>query len=66
VEETANKWASRLQVDEGRLVVVSGNKGNTRYYRVRIIDLPNRAIAEKIAHELEQTHKLSGLWIGKQ
>jgi len=66
VEETANKWASRLQVDEGRLVVVSGNKGNTRYYRVRIIDLPNRAIAEKIAHQLEQTHKLSGLWIGKQ
>ncbi|MBE9538626.1 MAG: SPOR domain-containing protein [Proteobacteria bacterium] len=65
-EPVANSWAAKLKSDEGKVVVVSGDKGGTHYFRVRIIDLPNREIAEKIARQLEQAHNLPRLWIGKQ
>jgi cell division protein FtsN len=63
---TADSWASKLSVDAGRVAVVSGDKKGTLYYRVRVLDLPNKAIAGKIALQLEQTHHLSPRWVGKQ
>jgi cell division septation protein DedD len=63
---TANSWASKLSVDTGRVAVVSGENKGTLYYRVRVLDLPNKAIAGKIALQLEQTHNLPRLWVGKQ
>jgi cell division septation protein DedD len=63
-EATANSWASKLTTEKGKIAVVTGKKGNTLYFRVRIINLPSREIAEKIARELEQTHNLPRLWIG--
>ena len=42
-----------------------GKDGKT-FYRVRVIDLPNRDSAEKIARQLEIQYGLSKLWIGKQ
>lgn len=65
-EAAADSWASRIETTEGRIVVVSGDKGSTHYFRVRVIDLPSKAIAEKIAAQLEQVHNLPRLWIGKQ
>ncbi len=62
----AQSWASKLSTDKGKVAVVPGKKGSTSYFRVRIIDLPSREIAEKIARQLEQTHNLPPLWIGKQ
>jgi cell division septation protein DedD len=61
---TAKSWASKLTTDKGEIAVVDGKKGGKQYYRVRIINLPSREIAEKIARELEQTHNLPRLWIG--
>ena len=61
---TAKSWASKLTTDKGEIAVVDGKKDNKQYFRVRIINLPSREIAEKIAHELEQTHNLPRLWIG--
>jgi len=65
-EAIADSWASRIEPAHGKVVVASGNKGNTHYFRVRVIDLPSREIAEKIARQLEQAHNLPRLWIGKQ
>ncbi len=65
-EAVADSWASRLRTDDGEVAVVPGKKGDTHYFRVRVINLPNREIAEKIAHQLEQTYNLPRLWIGKQ
>lgn len=62
----AQSWASKLSTETGKVVVVPSEKGTTTYFRVRIINLPNREIAEKIADQLEQTHNLPPLWIGKQ
>jgi cell division septation protein DedD len=63
---TADSWASRLSVNAGRVAVIPGEKKGTLYYRVRVLDLPNKEIAGKIALQLEQTHHLSRLWVGKQ
>ena len=63
---TADSWASKLSVDAGRVAVISGEKKGTLYYRVRVLDLPSKEIAGKIALQLEQTHHLSRLWVGKQ
>jgi len=65
-EAMARSWASRLKVDTGRVIVMPGQKGTSHFYRVRVIDLPNREIAGKIALQLEQTYKLPRLWVGKQ
>ncbi len=65
-EADARTWVTKLQADEGKIVVVSGNKDGRQYFRVRVVDLPNREIAEKIARQLEHTHNLPRLWIGKQ
>jgi len=65
-EAVADSWASRIKSAEGKVIVVSGDKGSTHYFRVRVINLPSREIAEKIARQLEQTHNLPRLWIGKQ
>ena len=63
---TADSWASRLSVSSGRVAVVSGEKKGALYYRVRVLDLPSKEIAGKIARQLEQTHHLSPRWVGKQ
>ena len=65
-EAVADTWASRIEPAQGKVVVASGDKGNTHYFRVRVINLPSREIAEKIARQLEQAHNLPRLWIGKQ
>ncbi|MFT6274177.1 MAG: cell division septation protein DedD [Halioglobus sp.] len=65
-EATAKKWAAELNVDEGELIVVPGQKGSKNYYRVRVVDLPNRTIAEEIADQLERTYSLPKLWVGQQ
>jgi cell division protein FtsN len=65
-QATAKKWAAELTVEEGELIVVPGQKGLKNYYRVRVVDLPNRAIAEKIANQLEKTYSLPKLWVGQQ
>ena len=65
-ESTARNWASKLKVDEGELIVAPGHKGVTRFYRVRVVGLPSRAIAEKIANQLETTYSLPKLWVGQQ
>ena len=64
--EPAQDWASKLSPDSGRAVVTTGSKDGKTFYRVRVIDLPNRDSAEKMARQLEIQHGLSKLWVGKQ
>lgn len=64
--EAAQSWATKLKPDNGNAVVTTGSKDGKTFYRVRVIDLPNRDSAEKIARQLEIQYGLSKLWIGKQ
>jgi cell division septation protein DedD len=62
----AESWAGKLKPKAGNVVVTNGVKGGQTFYRVRVIALPSRASAEKVARQLEGEYGLSKLWIGQQ
>jgi cell division septation protein DedD len=62
----AESWAGKLKPKTGNVVVTNGVKGGQTFYRVRVIALPSRESAEKIARQLESEYGLSKLWVGRQ
>lgn len=66
VQATAHSWVSKLAPSAGRAVVTTGTKNGRTFYRVRVIDLPSREIADRVAQELAAKHRLPKLWVGKQ
>jgi len=66
VRETAESWADRIEPTAGKAAIVMGSKGDRSFYRVRVVDLPDRAIAERVATELAAEHGLAELWVGRR
>jgi cell division septation protein DedD len=63
--EVASRWAERLRVSEGSVVVQTAEAGGRTVYRVRVAGLQNRDTAERIATVLEKEYKLPRLWVGR-
>ena len=63
--QVADRWASRLTVGEGRVVVRTASTAGKTVYRVRVVDLATRDAAERVAIALERQHGLSPLWVGR-
>ena len=61
----ADSWAAKLQPEVGKVVVNSADKDGRTFYRVRVVELPDRQAAEKVARTLESEYGLSKLWVGK-
>ena len=66
VRDTADKWVARLQPAAGKAVVSTTSKNGRTYYRVRVVDLPDRAAADRVARELATKHALPKLWVGRE
>ncbi|WP_162846149.1 SPOR domain-containing protein [Seongchinamella sediminis] len=62
---TAESWASKLHPGKGRVIVASGDSNGRTIYRVRVVDLPDKAAAEAIARRLEADYGLARLWVGQ-
>ena len=62
---TADSWAARLRPTSGRAVVTTGTRDGKTFYRVRVIDLADKAAADKVARQLESEYGLGKLWVGK-
>jgi cell division septation protein DedD len=62
---TADKWATKIQPASGRSVVTTGSRDGKTFYRVRVIDLADKAAAEGVARQLESEYGLSKLWVGR-
>lgn len=62
----AENWVNKLKPAAGRVITAPGEKNGRTFYRVRVVDLPNKLAAENVARLLEKEYKLSKLWIGKQ
>lgn len=62
----AEDWRKKLKPEQGRVITAASAKGDRTYYRVRVVDLPDKATAQRIAKSLEQTFGVSKLWVGKQ
>lgn len=63
--QVADRWASRLTVGEGRVVVKTASAAGKTVYRVRVVDLATRDAAERVSIALERQHALSPLWVGR-
>lgn len=63
--QVADRWASRLTVGEGKVVVKTASTAGKTVYRVRVVDLATRDAAERVAIALERQHAVSPLWVGR-
>ena len=61
----ADNWAAKLQPQVGKVVVTGAEKDGRTFYRVRVVELPDKQAAEKVARALESEYGLSKLWVGK-
>jgi cell division septation protein DedD len=64
--EAAQSWAAKLRPAAGNVQISEFNKDGRTYYRVRVVGLGSREAAQKAAAQLEKSHGVSKLWIGKQ
>lgn len=62
---TADSWAAKLKPANGRAVVTTGTRDGKTFYRVRVIGLSDKAVAERVAGELSSQYGLGKLWVGK-
>lgn len=63
--DDARRWADRLEVDSGRVVVQDARSRGETIYRVRVVGLADKNKADSVARRLESQHKLPKLWVGK-
>jgi hypothetical protein len=61
----AQTWRDGLQPGQGQLVLSEIERGGRSLYRVRLVGLPDRATASRLAREFETAHGLQGLWVGR-
>jgi len=64
--EVAQGWVRKLKPTAGRVITAPGEKNGRTFYRVRVVDLPDKTAAQGVARGLEQEYSLPKLWIGKQ
>jgi cell division septation protein DedD len=62
---TAESWVNKLKPEKGRVIVATGDSNGSTIYRVRVVDLPDKASAQAIARALEQEYDLPKLWVGE-
>ncbi len=60
----ARRWAGRLEVDTGRVVVQDARSGGDIIHRVRVVGLPDKSTADRVARQLEAKYELPKLWVG--
>lgn len=63
--DDARRWAGRLQVDSGKVVVQDARSQGRTIHRVRVVGLADKSTADRVAGQLETAHKLPKLWVGK-
>lgn len=61
----AERWAKKLTVDSGEVVVQTASAGGKTLYRVRVTGLTSQDSAERVATALERQYQLPRLWVGK-
>lgn len=62
----AQAWQSRLQPAAGEVITAAGEREGRTFYRVRVVNLPDKATADKVARALEAEYGLPRLWVGQE
>lgn len=61
----ADKWLRRVAPSRGSAVILLDENTDRRLYRVRVVGLPSREEAYRVAAELQNSLDLEPLWIGR-
>ena len=61
----AERWAGRLQVDRGSVVIQAATVSGQDLFRVRIVGLESQQQARALAAGLEDRYGLGRLWVGR-
>tara|TARA_R100000005_G_scaffold86087_1_gene54833 strand:- start:9685 stop:10314 length:630 start_codon:yes stop_codon:yes gene_type:complete len=61
----AERWAARLQVDRGTVVIQAATVSGQDLFRVRITGLQSQQQARALAAGLEERYGLGRLWVGR-
>lgn len=61
----ADTWAGKLKPQQGQVVVAAAQSNGKNVYRVRVINLPDKAAAETVAAQLQRDFKTGKLWVGR-
>lgn len=61
----ARRWAGRLEVDSGNVVVQDATSQGRTIHRVRVVGLADKSTADRVASQLEAAHELPKLWVGR-
>lgn len=61
----ARRWAGRLEVDSGSVVVQDATSQGRTIHRVRVVGLADKSTADRVASQLEAAHELPKLWVGR-
>lgn len=62
----AESWVNKLDPTVGKVILASAVKDGRTFYRVRVVGLADRAQAQKVAAELQATHRVPPLWVGRE
>ena len=62
----AESWVTKLQPSHGKAIVASAVKDGRTFYRVRVVGLADRAQAQEVATQLQATHRVPPLWVGRE
>lgn len=63
--DVADRWAGKLAVEGGQVVVQTATAAGKTLYRVRVVGLATQDAAERVATSLEREYRLPRLWVGK-
>lgn len=63
---TAEQWVGEVEPPSGRAVVATAQSGGRTIYRVRVVELADKATAESVARALEKEFDLPRLWVGRE
>jgi cell division protein FtsB len=61
----ADRWAGKLKVDSGNVIVQIATASGKTLYRVRVVGLASQDAAERVATALEREYRLPRLWVGR-
>ena len=62
----AEDWAARLHPNAGKVIIAPVPKDGKTLYRLRVVGLGSKSVADSVAQKLQSQLQVSQLWVGKE
>jgi len=65
-QSVADSWRDKLEPSAGEVITAASERDGRTFYRVRVVNLPDKETANTVARALEKQYGLQRLWVGQQ